>query len=65
LTSTSNIKEDKIKHFTIQGIEGELVEGKNKMAHSSSEADNNSKIALSTFSTRVNRSSSNDLDLVW
>ena len=41
-----------------------LAEGREMMARASSEADNYSKIAWSTLSTRFNRSSSNDLKLV-
>ena len=43
---------------------GSLVEGRDRMAHASSEADNCSKIALSTLSIRVNKSLSNNLNLV-
>ena len=46
------------------GARGLLAEGRARMVRASSEADNCSKISLSTLSIRVNRSSSYDLNLV-
>jgi len=52
------------KHLPSKAMRGSLAEGRDKMTCTFSEAGNCSNMALSTHTTRVNRSLSNNLNLV-
>lgn len=47
-----------------KAMKGSSTEGRDKMSHASNKADSSSNIALSTLSMKVNKSSSNHLNLV-